>query len=156
MSDLFLPMVAFCLNGYDEHIRINIDEVFGFPNETSYGGGYGAKGKIEIKVQGYTVDSYHYFTTGELFLFKEALKTCYKSISGSATLENTERELELSISFDKTGKVQVSGEFQERPDINNRLIFEFRSDQTCIFQVIKDLEAVQKIFGNMTGIKNEL
>ena len=153
MSKFNLPMLAFCLNGYDEYLQLSIDKVFGYPNETSYGGGYGAKGRIEISVQGYKVDSQHFFTTGELFMFKEALKTCYKNLTGSASLDNTERELELTVSFDKTGKALVTGEFQERPDVNNRLSFEFKTDQTCILPVIKELEAIQKIFGNMTGIK---
>jgi len=156
MSELDLPMIAFCLNGYGEFIRLFIDEVFGFPEETSYGGGYSAKGRIEIQVKGYKVNSKHNFTTGELFQFKESLKNCYQNIAGCAELQNTERALKLSVSFDKTGKVRVFGEFQERPDINNKLLFEFESDQTCIPQVIKELEVVQKIFGNMTGVKNVL
>ena len=153
MSKLCLPMLAFCLNGYDEYLRLSINEVFGYPKETSYGGGYSAKGRLEISVQGYKVDSQHFFTTGELYKFKEELKPCYQSISGTATLENTECELELSVSFDKKGIVTVSGEFQERPDVNNRLLFEFKTDQTCILPVIKELEAIQKTFGDMAGIK---
>ncbi len=153
MSELCLPILAFCLNGYDEYIRLSINDVFGYPNETSYGGGYSVKGRIEISVLGFKVDSQHYFTTGELYMFKEKLKLCYQNISGTATLDNTERELELSVSFNKKGTITVSGEFQERPDVNNRLLFEFKTDQTCILPVIKELEAIQKTFGGMTGIK---
>jgi hypothetical protein len=154
MNALILPMVAFGLNGYNEYIHLSIDEVFGYPNETSYGGGYGAKGTIEISVGGYNVNSCHYFTTGELYSFKESLNNCYNSILGEALLENTEHELQLSVSFNKLGKVKVTGVFQERPERENRLFFELNCDQTCILPVIRELESVEKIFGGLKGIKD--
>ncbi len=153
MSRLLLPVIAFSLNGYGEFIRLNIDEVFGYPDQTSYGGGYGAKGSIEISVGGYKVNSQHYFTTGELYMFKESLVNCYENLSGIAKLENTERELDLSVSFNRMGKVKITGWFQERPDLTNRLLFEIDSDQSFIFPVIKELEDIEKIFGNMKGVK---
>jgi hypothetical protein len=152
MDKLILPMLAFSLNGYGEYIRITIDEVFGYPDETSHDGGYGARGRIEISSGGYKVDSQLYFTTGELYLFKESLNNCYKNFSGIAKLNNSEHELELSAQFSKTGKVQINGFFQERPDLDNSLKFEFNSDQTCIYEVIKELESVQSIFGAMKGV----
>jgi len=150
--ELHLPMLAFCLNGYGEYIKLSIDEVFGYPDETSYGGGYGARGNIQISIGGYQVNSQHYFTTGELFMFRQSLSQCYKTLSGIAKLNNTESELDLTVSFRKYGKVQITGCFQERPDLANRLEFEIESDQTCILQVIQQLGLVEKVFGGMKGM----
>jgi len=152
MSELSLPTVAFCLKGYGDYIQLTIDEVFGYPNETSFGGGYGAKGNIQISVGGYKVDSQYYFTTGELFRFRQSLMNGYDNLSGIATLDNTEGDFELSVSFNKSGKVQIFGCFQERLGINNKLIFEIESDQTYVLPVIQQLNLVQKIFGDMKGI----
>lgn len=122
------PITAFHLIGNDEHVSLSISEVYGFPEETAYGGGYGAQGILDIRVGSYTVYANHYFTTGELYAFFCQLQKCYDSISGEATLANTEQELQLKIVFEKTGKVIVSGEFQERPDFENKLRFEMTTD----------------------------
>ena len=45
---LEFPMLAFRMTGMDELIKLTIDEVLGFPNETSYGGGYGARGILTL------------------------------------------------------------------------------------------------------------
>lgn len=148
MNGLNLPLLAFCLNGYEGHIKLTIDEVYGFPDETSYSGGYGAKGSIEIVAGAYRVNSQHHFTTGELHMFKESLVKCYETLSGIAVLDNAERELEMSISFSTSGKIVITGSFQERPDLGNKLEFEINSDQTFIQSVIQELTAVQRIFGD--------
>lgn len=149
MNDL--PIRAFLISGYSESIELTINKVYGFPNETSYGGGYGAKGTIEIHSGNYQVKGNHYFTTGELFEFNQELKKCYKEICGKAELKNTERELELIVSVDFKGHVVLEGNFQERADINNILSFEIECDQSCLLPAIKDLENIEMIFGGMEG-----
>jgi hypothetical protein len=54
-NELPLPMLAFKLEGMDDSIELTIDEVWGYPNETSYGGGYGAKGNLSIRAGEYMV-----------------------------------------------------------------------------------------------------
>lgn len=79
-------MLAFRITSIDEYIELLIDEVWGFPNETSYGGGYGAKGNHNIRARGYSVSAQHYFTTGELYRFLLELKCCYDTLSGISSL----------------------------------------------------------------------
>ena len=157
---LDLPMLAFRMTGVGEYIELSIDEVFGFPNETSYGGGYGARGVLTIHATEdsgeYFVKANHYFTTGELFRFSNALKRCYDTLSGEAVLENTERELELKCEFNRLGHVIMSGEFQACPTSKNSLVFEIKSDQTQVKDTISILEAVYKVFGGEQGKKDLL
>lgn len=149
-----LPIQAFRLEGVDSLIELTIDELFGFPDETSYGGGYGAKGRLTIRANEYSVvAATHYFTTGELYRFMLQLEECYETLSGTAVLENTERELELECQFNKLGHVSFSGSFQGRPDIENILTFECRSDQTQIPAIIASLKHIYSIFGGNYGIK---
>ena len=151
-----LPMLAFKLTGTDENIGLSINEVYGFPEEIAYGGGYGAKGTLEISVGSYYVHADHYFTTGELYTFLCQLQKCYDSICGEAFLVNNEQELQLNICFEKNGKVIVSGEFQEHPYVDTKLIFEMATDQAAISTVIRELLNVFHSFGDEKGISQRL
>lgn len=153
---LDLPMLAFRMTGIEEYIELSIDEVYGFPNQTSYGGGYGAKGVLSIQAGEYIVSAIHYFTTGELYRWFNALKQCYDTFSGIAVLENTERELELKCEFNKLGQVFVSGTFQANPSVNNTLSFEIKTDQTQVKDSIANLKTVYEIFGDNKGKKDSL
>jgi hypothetical protein len=151
-----LPIFAFRLdNGENEYIKLQIAEVYGFPDEIAYGGGYGAKGILEIQVGSYKVCANHYFTTGELYNFYCQLQKSYDNIFGEAILQNIERELQLQILFDKTGKVLVLGEFQARPDMRTKLCFELHSDQSVIGIMLKDLKYICQVFGDVNGIINK-
>lgn len=147
-----LPIIAFRLDGYDEHICLDIYEVYGFPNEIAYGGGYGVKGLIDICVGSFSVHANHYFTTGELYNFSCQLQKCYDSISGEAVLTNTEHELSLKIIFNKTGKVVIFGEFQECLGSATKLSFEMGTDQTAILSVLRELKNVYNLFGDEEGL----
>ena len=57
-----LPMLAFRMTGIDEVIELTIDEVFGFPTETSYGGGYGVKGILTIRAGEYSASGVHCYS----------------------------------------------------------------------------------------------
>lgn len=144
-------MLAFNLNGNDEYITLYINKVLGFPNETTYGGGYGAQGDLSIKVGNYIVNSSHWFTTGELYDFYKQIKLCYETLQGKACLINTEYKLELNLSLDKFGHVLVDGSFQERMDIRTKLTFEMVTDQTQLIPVIEQLSKVVSIFGDKKG-----
>ena len=148
---LSLPMLAFRMTGIDEFIELSIDEVWGFPNETNYGGGYYAKGLLSIRAGAYSVSAEHYFTTGELYRFFIALKQGFDTLSGEAVLENTERELELKCEFTKLGHVIISGTFQAIPSVNNFLSFAIKTDQTQVKDSISNLQAVYDVFGDNKG-----
>lgn len=149
---LQLPMLAFVMTGIDSSIQLTIEEVFGYPDETSYGGGYGAKGTLDIKSGGFTANAFHYFTTGELYTFYQQLQGCYDSLTGIATLKNTERELELQCEFNKFGHVIITGSFQSSPTEKNILQFEIKSDQTQVKDTLLQLKAVYDVFGDNKGI----
>jgi len=151
-----LPVLAFDIIGCNQHIRLNVDEVFGYPNEISYGGGYGAKGTININVGPYKVCTNHYFTTGELYTFFQQLQKCYDNIKGEAVLLNIEHALNLKISFGKFGNVVVSGKFQERQDVSNILYFEMDTDQAAIFDALTSLKVLCRLFGDEKGVAKNI
>lgn len=146
-----LPTLAFRMAGIDEYIELSIDEVYGFPNDTSYGGGYGAKGTLNICAGEYVVTAQHYFTTGELFCFSIQLRRCYDALNGTAVLENTERELELKCEFTRLGHVIITGIFQANPCVKNILEFEIKTDQTQIKETLASLKRIFDMFGDERG-----
>ena len=150
-----LPIQVFNLKDYDGNfIKLTLNEIYGFPDELSYGGGYGANGLMEIEIGGYSVNAHHNFTTGELHQFSCQLKEMYNSLSGKAYIDNVASEFEMSIVFDKYGRVEIEGEFQASQNNETKLIFEMSTDQTVIREAINDLENVYNFFGGHGGVED--
>ncbi len=148
-----LPIKAFCLNGNNEKIEFTIDEVFGFPSQTSYEGGYDVKGFLEIRVGCYHVYCNNFYSsTGILYNLLTSLYLCYANLYGVANYKHLlENDLAFSLEMTKFGHATVIGQFQENPSVNNILNFEFETDQTCIKDAINDLKNISSIFGDNTG-----
>jgi hypothetical protein len=149
---LDLPMKAFKIIGTDGFIELNLDELYDSP---AYGGGYGAQGLLRLQTGNYFVKSKHYFTTGELWDFLDTLTRCYNSLEGESNLTNVDNELTLKVHFDKLGKVNISGCFQERPDKISKLIFEINTEQSFIKDTISDLREIKKKFDGVGGSLGE-
>ena len=59
----------------------------------------------------------------------------------------------FGIGYNKFGHVYINGEFQERPDVDTSLVFEFRSDQTQVQEMLSSLRKVISIFGDNKGVR---
>ena len=151
-----LPIRAFSLMGSngEEKIEITIEEIFGFPDTTSYAGGYDFKGTLIIHAGCYKVYSQNFFsTTGELYNLYISFLKCYDSLTGIvkypvAYLENN---FEFKLEMTQAGHAIISGNFREYPHLPNKLVFEIGTDQTCIKKTIDDLKQVEKLFGGNSG-----
>ncbi len=148
---LKLPIPIFSLSGLDGCIELTMNEVWGFPDQTSFGGGYDAEGTLTIRAGAYSVSAACSFTTGELYRFSVSLQQCYDTLTGAAVLENTEQALALACEFDRLGHVVASGCFQAIPSANNRLTFEIHTDQTQVKEILSQLQTVFTVFGGNTG-----
>lgn len=150
------PIKAFEIKGLsNEHIKLEITEVFGFPDETSFRGGYDIKCNLEIVSGNYGIRTDNYYSsTGALYNFYNELSKCYNDLKGLATykLNYPENDFDLNIKFDKLG-VAISGKYQDDPVVKNILNFEFTSDQSYFKEVICDLKKIVLRFGNNRGIK---
>ena len=132
-------MEIFTFNGYDgEKIALKLKEVIGFPDSTSYEGGYDIICSLEIDVGCYKAKFDRYYSaTGALYSFSNQLKECYERLKGEAKyallLEN---DLIFTVTMGSSGHATVKGKFQERPDINNVLSFEMDTDQSCLLLIL--------------------
>lgn len=150
------PIKAFEIKGFSgERIKLEISEVFGFPQETSFRGGYDIKCNLEISAGVYSICTNNYYSsTGALYNFYNELFKCHKHLKGVASynLYCPENYLDINVKFDG-GKVNISGKYQDDPIIKNILNFEFTCDQSYFNEVIADLKRIVLQFGDNRGIK---
>ena len=145
-------MEEFELKGDNGIITVGIEKTFGFPNETCFKGGYECVVGIEIKVGSYLVKSSFYTSTGELFKLYEKLKTCQTELNGIVEFDSYENNLELTIKYE-SGKIGISGKYQENLATDNILEFEFNSDQSYFKNSVEQLERIFEKYGGMKGVK---
>ena len=150
-----LPMRAFCIMGRNDKDRIEmtIDKVFGFPETTTFEGGYEFKGSLTIHASSYKVYSQNYYSsTGALYDLYISLVKCYDLLEGTAKYALIyEKDLEFELEMTQTGHAIINGEYTEIPHISNTLVFQIDTDQSYIRDAIDDLERVIALFGDNTG-----
>jgi hypothetical protein len=145
---------TFEIAGKQGFIRIELIEVFGFPNETSYLGGYDVKGKIEIKSGNYYVkDSELWFSTGQVYQLLTLLKKCYNDLEGSFTFSDSENNLKIDLNFNNFGQINIQGYFQEFTHQENILQFEFESEQSYLVSTLHQLKIIVDQYGDLKGKK---
>ena len=151
-------MNLFCLNGYNgEKISLGLNEVIGFPDNTSIEGGYDIICTLIIDSGCYHIEHNRlYSATGALYRFSNELDTCYTDLFGSAEYHLLyENNLNIKVEMTSGGHAIVTGTFQERPDKNNILQFEFDTDQSCLLSVIQDIGSLKVQYGDMEGLRSK-
>lgn len=131
-------------DGNTAHIKLKINEIYGFPDEESFRGGYDICCDLEIVCGNYRVRSGNYISsTGAMKAFYNELLTCYKSLNGEATYKVycPENDFVFNVMFNQ-GSVKVIGRYQDDLIIKNILSFEFKSDQSYFAEVLNDLKKV--------------
>jgi len=156
---MHLPIKAFCLKGStgNEKIEIIIEDIFGFPHETCYDGGYDFRGIANVHIGNFKVNDAPVFcSTGALYRLLMSLKQCYQSLEGTASLfHSLENNLTFVLSMTKLGHAVIEGEYQEISHVNTKLVFEMETDQTCILSTINELQTIENLFGNEFGKRSE-
>lgn len=151
-------MILFCLNGYNgEKISMELNEVIGFPGNTSIEGGYDIICTLIIDSACYHIEYDRlYSATGALYRFSKELDSCYTNLFGSAKYHLLyENDLSIKVEMMTGGHAIVTGTFQDRPDKHNILQFEFDTDQSCLLSVIQDIESLKAQYGDMEGLQNK-
>lgn len=137
----------------NQKIIISFEEVLGFPDTTSYLGGYDFEGVIQIKSGNYFVQGSIWLTTGQLFQFHNEINDMYKELKGKAILKATDSDFEVTIEINQRGRIYVSGNYKEFPSVDNELIFSFESDQSYLVRTIEDLQMIYLKYSGMKGIR---
>ena len=148
-------MEKFKIGGESNFIEFVLNTIHGFPDETSFEGGYTVEGTVNIQSGNYNVTNGDlWFTTGQVFQLYEQLDEVYKSLKGKVRFHNYECTIDFEISFNFTGQINIEGYFRDSSG-NGRLEFNFQLDQTYIRSTLKQLKDIVEIYGGMRGIKDK-
>jgi hypothetical protein len=148
-------MESFTLKGENGYIKIELEQVFDFPNRTCHWGGYDAKAKIKITSGNFKVNSSFYTSTGEIYLFYKSLKESNTFLSGQIFYKNYEENTLITLTYDNMGHVAIEGTFSEENQFNNKIDFEFNTDQSYIKYTLNELENIVNKYGGMKGISDK-
>ena len=146
-------MESVTLNSSNGYIKFHLNEIFGFPDETCYFGGYDILGEIEIKSNNYFVKGNLNFSTGNIFNFYTQLTELFNSLENVAKFVSYENQLSFFVKVNKLGHISVEGEYRENLVNDSRLIFVLESDQTYLNEWLSELKKIVNKYGNNTGIK---
>ncbi|MFS0864898.1 hypothetical protein [Fredinandcohnia sp. 179-A 10B2 NHS] len=147
-------MNEFIIDGKQGFIKIEFKEVYGFPNETSYLGGYDVKGKIDIKSGNYFVkDAEIWFSTGQVYQFFIELEKCYNELKGRVTFSESGNNLRIELNFNRLGQINIQGCFQEVAHQENILHFELESEQSYLTSTLSKLKSIVDHYGDLKGKK---
>lgn len=148
-------MERFEIKGDNGFIKIELKEVFRFPNKVSNFGGYECRADIEIKIPNYQVKGNFCTSTREIYNFCEDLKRCQSSLNGAANYSTYEGHLDLKIKYNGSGQAEITGSFQQSMLIPNCLAFEINSDQSYLKYSLDEIEMVVKKYGDNKRVKIE-
>ena len=131
-------MLAFHIGGEDseyvrvEHLRDNGDGWFSADVRVAVGAFRG----------GYSAD----FNSWAFSDFLAQLETLYRSVGGTASFTSYERQLELVLSCNAQGHVQLRGEAMDLAGTGNKLIFRLDLDQTYVPAIISSLQSALQLY----------
>jgi len=148
---LHLPMDSFSIRGFSGFLEIEIQEVFGFPEETSHFGGYDTKSKLKVESNGFSVDSELWLSTGEVFDLYTTLRAAHEKVNGSAKFDSSEGNLSFAINYELSGHVSIQGEFKDNNQEANLLKFEISSDQSYLNRTLVELTQFVRKYGDNSG-----
>ena len=86
------------------------------------------------------------FTTHDLIALAERLRGTLAALSGTVSFQNSEQDIVFDIAFDKRGTASINGTAQPHRALEACLTFRFDTDQSCLAQTLRQLEAVLRSF----------
>ncbi|WP_375415702.1 hypothetical protein [uncultured Hymenobacter sp.] len=144
-------MSSFSIKGSSGFIKISIEKVHGFPEETSYFGGYDTTSKLKLKSTSFSVNSVLWLSTGNIYTFYKELESAQCALSGIAKFSSSEGNLDFAVSYNELGHVSITGEFRDNCQERNILQFEILSDQSYLERSLVKLKRIVEQYGDNTG-----
>ncbi|WP_223696508.1 hypothetical protein [Hymenobacter psoromatis] len=147
-------MDSFSVRGFNGFLEVEIDKIFGFPDQTSHFGGYDTESRVKVESNGFSVDSKLWLSTGEVFDLYNSLREAHEKLNGSAKFESSERNLSFAINYELLGRVSIQGEFRDNKLEDNFLRFEISSDQSYLNRTLVELTQFVRKYGDNSGKKS--
>ena len=97
--------------------------------------------ELVVRSHGFGGSMQFCFEPAALVAFHGALQRMDRSLIGSAMLKPMHEDPYIRMELLHTGAVTVSGELSVSDEATHRLIFGFRTDQTCLGPFVRELGA---------------
>jgi hypothetical protein len=137
--------------GFD-FIHVWPEEVFGFPDQPRYFGGYDAQGRVEIQCGPYHVYGSLEFSTGDIWEFYTELLKAYNDLAGKAVFQSGEGNLQFTITFRSRGHLTMVGMYQAILGSGTQLLFEMNCDQSYLIEPLAQLAEFVAKYGDNRGL----
>ena len=133
--------------GQSKHERIEIDVQ---RYERSPSGDYYDDNWLTVQVSvsagGFRGSADAAILTGELAAFYTDLRAIEDNLKGAAEFKTLEEQLNLKVTGDGKGRIELAGVFADQPGIGNRLHFTLRFDQSELSKSIRELQKITAEF----------
>ena len=146
-------MDSFTLAGSTGSLSLQVEEVYGFPDQTSSFGGYDTRSRLRLRSHGFAVDSLVWLSTGEVYAFYQQLRAAQAQLVGVARFASSEGNLCFALTYLVNGQVSLAGEYWESTEEVNRLRFEIASDQSYLHRALTELSAWVEHYGDNAGTR---
>ncbi|MET4559832.1 hypothetical protein ABIA69_000975 [Lysinibacillus parviboronicapiens] len=117
-----------------------------YPNSADYWDVNWIDSKINVEIPGYLVQFYADLRTDDVRDFVDELKLMSSSLQGKAILKNLESTIHFECKMNYSGQIMWSGETCYPAGYGAVLKFEFKSDQSYLKRLIKDLDDILTVF----------
>jgi len=102
--------------------------------------------QIEVFAGGFRGSTEAHIMTDEVARFASQLRPLYDTLSGVADFTTLEGQLQLHLSGDGKGHIDLQGEVRDRAGADNRLRFSLQFDQSQLAGSIRQLDGVLSAF----------
>ncbi|AVK97392.1 hypothetical protein FCT18_01850 [Lysinibacillus sphaericus] len=131
----------------EKNERIEIEVLIRiYPNSTDYWDANWITSTIKIEIPGYLVQFTADLRTDELRDFLAELTMISSDLSGKAMLLNMEDYIQLECQMNKMGQLLWSGQTCYPVGNGAVLKFEFKSDQSYLQRLVKEVEDILLVF----------
>jgi hypothetical protein len=103
--------------------------------------------QVEVTAGGFRGSTSAHIRTSELAGFAAQLQPLYQTLSGTARFETLEGQLELHLTGDGKGHINLEGLVRDQCGRGNHLNFHLEFDQSQLAQSIKELDAALSAYG---------
>jgi len=125
-------MLAFHIGGESaEYVRVS--------NLRDHGDGW-FSADVEVVVGGFRGSYSADFNSWAFSDFHSQLEKLYRTVAGSAAFTSYEAQLELALTCDTQGHIQLRGEAMDYAGTGNKLVFRLEFDQTFLPTILRDLQ----------------
>jgi hypothetical protein len=145
---------GFTIRSDSDWLSIRLEEVFGFPDKTSFRGGYDARGILDLRRGIFSVRVEPFWlSTGEIWQFAEEPRQAYRDLAGQARFRSSEDQLALTLAFPPNpwGHWALEGTCWPEPDSITKLVFEMSADQSYLAETLAELDAIVAEYGDNRG-----